>query len=327
MALQMLTTQLESANFVTLCCDSSNHGNLKIFPVIVRFFSFDTGVQTKLIDVFQLEDETGLTLFHTLEAVWTKFNLQHKVMCLTADSCPTNFGGVTRGGDQNLFARMQKKFNNRLVGVGCNLHLAHKSIENSCHKFQTFFDIEATVVNIYNHFSKHTVRNTRLQRMNSDDAAEEIKLLGYTNTRFLGFQKCITRIVDNFDLLKEFFTSADDAPITLANFFEHPLAKWLLIFIHDECTPFENTIRKIEFSDISGYESAKAIYSLIDQIRNRKDERFMSYNCREELAAIVDAKKLPFVDSILVKNGRRSQRVEVTVDEQYIKSMTQRFYG
>lgn len=327
MALQMLSTQLESANFVTLCCDTSNHGNLKILPIIVRFFSFNTGVQTKLIDVFRLDDETGETLYKKLELVWNNFHLRDKVMCLSADNCPTNFGGVTRGGNQNLFARMQKEFDNRLIGVGCNGHLAHKSIEISCHKFQTFFDIEATVVNIYSHFKRNTVRNTRLQRMSSEDASDEIKLLGYSNTRFLGLQKCTSRIVDNFDVLKQFFTTEADVPIGLVHFFEHPLAKLLLIFVHDECVQFEKTIRCIESSHITGYETAKAIYSLVDQIRNRKNEGFMSYNVQEELTKLVDAKQLPFVGSILVKTGGKSHRVEVTVDEQYVKDMTQRFYG
>lgn len=326
MALQMLTTQLESANFVTLCCDTSNHGNLKILPIIVRFFSLNNGVQTKLIDVFQLEDETGETLFKKLESVWTKFNLHDKVMGLSADNCPTNFGGITRGGENNLFARMQKEFGKRLIGIGCIAHLIHKSIENACHKFQTFYDIEAKVVSIYNYFSKNTVRNTRLQRMNPEDADEEIKLLGYANTSFLGLQKCTLRIVENFEVLKQFFTTEEDSPIALQNFFEHPLAKLLLIFVHDECVQFEKTIRCIESSDITGYEAAKAIYSLVDQIRSRKEEGYISYNVQEELTNLIDAKKFPFNDTILVKISGRSQRVDVTVDEQYVMDMIKGFY-
>lgn len=319
----MLTTQLESVNFVTLCCDTSNHGNLKILPIIVRFFSPDTGVQMKLIEVFRLEDETGETLFKKLELVWTKFNLRDKVMCLCADNCPTNFGGVTRGGERNLFARMQEEFDGRLIGVGCIAHLAHKSIENSCHKFQSFFDIEASVVSIYSHFKTHTVRNTRLQRLNSEDAASEIKLLGYANTRFLGLQKCTSRIIENFDSLKQYFTTEDDAPNSLVNFFEHPISKLMLIFIRDECALFENAIRKFESTQITGYETARAIYTLMDEIRNRKDEKFMSFEFQQELDKLVDGNKIPFEDSVKT----RGRLVEVTVDEQYIEEMTQRFYG
>lgn len=205
MVIGNLKDDLKSINFVALCCDSSNHGNLKMFPIVVRYFSSESGVQSKLIELFELENETAETIFQKLQNVWTQFNLHSKVMCFAADNCPTNFGGITRGGDKNVFNRLQKEFNNRLIGSGCNAHLAHNSIQNACHKFQSFFDVEASVINIYNYFKLNTVRNTRLQKFYSIEADDEIKLLGYASTRFLGLEKCIDRVVENFDLLQGFF--------------------------------------------------------------------------------------------------------------------------
>lgn len=76
-----------------------------------------------------------------------------------------------------MFHRLQEDHGQNLIIIG--------AIEQACHKFQSHFDIEATVVNIYGYFENITVRNTRLQQMYSINVADDVKLLGYSNTRFL----------------------------------------------------------------------------------------------------------------------------------------------
>lgn len=147
----MLLDEIRDVNFLTFCCDTSNKGNAKVLPVMVCFFPHKTGSQTKLIELYQLDDETGETLFTKLKSVWEKFDIRPKVKGFSGDNAKENFGGVTRGGDKNLFSRLQKEFNNELIGIGCTAHLTHKSIEKACDQFQPFFDIEAIVVNIYNY--------------------------------------------------------------------------------------------------------------------------------------------------------------------------------
>lgn len=325
MAMDMLLEEIRDVNFLSFGCDTSNRGNFKVLPVIVRYFSHKTGVQSKLINVFQLDDETGETLFTKIESVWKEFDLWEKLKAFFGDNAKENFGGLTRGGDKNLFSRLQKEFDNQLVGIGCTAHLTHKAIEKACHQFQTFFDIEATVVNIYNYFKSHTNRNTRLKNMLDTD--ESVKLLGYANTRFIGFYRCIDRILKNFDLLKAFFEAENDTPIGLSRFFNHPLAKLLLIFVRDQCQYFESAIRSIEGTHVSGYEAAQTIFSLTTSIRERIEEKFTSFEFQQELTTIFDAGDMPFTDTILTKVGKRTEHKEVYVDEEYINDMVHRFEG
>lgn len=173
-----------------------------------------------------------------------------------------------------MFSRLQKEFDNQLIGIGCTAHLVHKSIEKACDHYQPFFDIEATVVNIYNYFKTSTTRNTRLQEIiNADD---ELKLLGYANTRFIGFYRCIDRILNNFDALKEFFDTEKDTPVALRRFFDHLLSKLLLIFVRDQCSYFESVIRSLEGTHVSGYEAAQTVFSFCSSIHERMDEKFTS---------------------------------------------------
>lgn len=142
MSLHMLQEELKSKNFVSLCTDSSNRGNIKLLPVMVRYFSITEGIQCKLITLSKIGKETGECVFNEVKSAANKFDLGLKFICFGADRCPTNFGGVNRGGDDNVFARLRQEFEfegRQLLGIGCNAHLIHKAIETACNKFQHFF--------------------------------------------------------------------------------------------------------------------------------------------------------------------------------------------
>lgn len=325
LALDMLQNSLKIVSFVAISCDSSNRGNQKMLPIVVRFFSMEEGVRNKMIELYRLKDETGETVFNKVKQVIENFGLQQKFICFGADNCNTNFGGVQRGGDHNVFHRLQEEYGQDTIGIGCNAHLAHKSIEQACHKFQQHFDIEAIIVKIYGYFKHITVRNTRLQELCSDDE-DIIKLLGYSNTRFIGMKNCIGRILKYYELLKTFFTEEEEeAPIDLVRFFEHKLSKMLLIFVHDQCQLFEKHIKAIEGNDVSGYEACKNMKHLVEEIESRKEENFESVEFAHEMVHLIDV--LPFQDTIMTKKRNGVQYTEVMVDLPYLKEMFHRFYG
>lgn len=48
---EQLKKELADCHFVTAITDASNHGNIKIFPVLVRYFSKKEGVKVRVIEV------------------------------------------------------------------------------------------------------------------------------------------------------------------------------------------------------------------------------------------------------------------------------------
>lgn len=273
-----------------------------------------------------MEDETGEMVFNKVKAVIDSFGLRKKFICYGGDNCNTNFGGVQRGGEKNVFNRLQDEFGQKIIGMGCNAHLAHKAIERACHQFQPHFDIEASVVKIYGYFKNITVRNTRLRQLYSGDE-DQIKLLGYSNTRFIGMKNCISRILKFFELLKIFFTEEEkDPPIDLVRFFEHKLAKSLLIFVHDQCQLFEKYMKKMEGSDLTGYEAGKNMKQLVQEIDSRKIEKFELVELAQEIANLIDI--LPFEDVIMTKKAKQQVAyTNVMVDMPYLRNSFNRFYG
>ena len=47
--MKKLAIDLKDANFITILSDASNHNSTKLYPIVVRYFSFKTGVQIKIL--------------------------------------------------------------------------------------------------------------------------------------------------------------------------------------------------------------------------------------------------------------------------------------
>lgn len=121
------------------------------------------------------------------------------------------------------------------------------------------------------------------------------------------------------------FEDEKEAPLLILKFFDHQLAKLLLIFVRDQCQLFENTIKSVEGDRISAYEAGKSIQSLLSQIEVRRDENFSSTDFQRELDEV--ELMLPYEDTIVVKRGRSFINEIVMVDKLYLGDMFHRFHG
>jgi hypothetical protein len=61
-------TNLSNANFFSILIDFSNHKDLKMIPLLVRYFSPDSGLQTIILEFTDLPGETAKELTNY---VWT----------------------------------------------------------------------------------------------------------------------------------------------------------------------------------------------------------------------------------------------------------------
>ena len=58
-AVSLLEEDLKNANFVCVYYDASNHGDIKMVPVLVRYFGADFGVKVKVLELSNLKGETA----------------------------------------------------------------------------------------------------------------------------------------------------------------------------------------------------------------------------------------------------------------------------
>ena len=78
-----------------VCTDGSNHGNIKMFPEVIQYFNHTQGgLQTNLIDLQSVKDETAETISTLItDSLHTK-GILNKCVAFGSDNCNTNFGGV-----------------------------------------------------------------------------------------------------------------------------------------------------------------------------------------------------------------------------------------
>lgn len=228
---EMLKEELAQCRFVTLLTDASNHGAVKMFPVMVRYFLPTDGVKVRILNITSENGETGELIFNVLKKTWETHDLGNKMVGFCADNAPTNFGTCERTGEKNVFARLQQVMPH-LVGIGCTAHIGHNALQVACDQMN--FDVELIVVKIYSHFYRYTVRTAALKDFCESVGDEYCQLLGYGKTRFLALRSCIDSIIRIFNGLKEFFHNSPVVPKVLKEFFENPMAKFWLIFVRDQ---------------------------------------------------------------------------------------------
>lgn len=228
---QLLHKELEKCHYVSIYTDASNHGNIKLFPVLVRFFDPLIGVRIRILDITSQPGETSEIISTLILDALKKYNLMGKVVCFCADNAKANFGGDTRGGTNNVFYRLKQKLPH-LVGVGCVAHIEHNALKFAADILP--FDLECIVVKIYSHFYRNTVRATALKLFCEEADEEYLKLLGYAKTRFLALEPAVRRILKMFTPLQDYFVSLKKGEKMLKEFFTEPSSKFWLYFICDQ---------------------------------------------------------------------------------------------
>ena len=150
-----LTQEVSSRPF-SISADCSNHKEIKVFPVTVRF-SVDGHIQNKLLSLHSLTGETAELLTETLVNAIHDDGLNFESLtAFCADNTNTNFGGVARGGIKNVFAKL-KEHKSDLIGIGCFAHILHNCASSAADNLS--IDFEQFCLKICSYFNGQTCRH------------------------------------------------------------------------------------------------------------------------------------------------------------------------
>jgi hypothetical protein len=82
-ARQQILEELEYANYLTVMVDTWNHKNLKLVPALIRYFTTEKRVQTKVIEYHNLKGETADVLTTHIMNVPHKHKLSDQVIAFS----------------------------------------------------------------------------------------------------------------------------------------------------------------------------------------------------------------------------------------------------
>lgn len=282
-AISTVIDTLRNISCISVATDASNHGADKLFPIMIQYFNWTgNGIETKLLDLQTLPNETSLSIANLVYETLNTYQLSSKCVAFIGDNANVNFGGVNRNPGQNVFTRLKQSLEKKyLVGVGCPAHIMHNSLRNGVDLMR--FDIESMIMKIFNYFSVYTVRTETLKEFCDYVNINYQPLLRHSKTRWLSLFPCVERILKLYPALKEFFLSQRAIPYLIKSFFENTASEAYLWFVHSLMSIYQANLAKVEEEDNSVLEILKIVQSILHMLRNRRNDNFLPLRVRQLL--------------------------------------------
>lgn len=131
-SVQAALQNLEGVSCSGVCTDGSNHGNLKIFPVVIQYFDYRRGgLQAKFLELTSSETISSLIIDTA-----TGLGIAEKCVAFGGDNINTNFGGLGRGEGNNILTKLKNSFSRNVVGIGYPAHILHNCIQHGAVRLQ-----------------------------------------------------------------------------------------------------------------------------------------------------------------------------------------------
>lgn len=265
-----------------VCTDGSNHGNYKVFPIILQYFDYRAGgIQTKVVEVKTTTNETSETIASYVTDTLKSLGIAEKCTAFGGDNTNTNFGGLKRKQGNNIFTKLKASLNKNLVGVGCPAHILHNTIQQGADILN--IDIECIVIKLHNYFSIYTVRTEALKSYCDFVNVEHKQLLCHSKTRWLSLFPAIQRVIEMYDALKSYFSSIPNAPKVLLNFFENKLSMAYLWHLHSLMSVFNDKIKNTEKEGNCIIDVLGILEDVASLLQNRLESKFICRKAKEYL--------------------------------------------
>lgn len=100
--MQHICNELKSEKFARIMIEAtSNHKNLKVVPILIRYFNPKTKVQLYILEITNLKDGTADILTHYIMEIFNKYKLSYKIIAFSGNNYNTNIGPI--GKKQKMF--------------------------------------------------------------------------------------------------------------------------------------------------------------------------------------------------------------------------------
>lgn len=287
-----LKENLSKSEFVGISTDASNHKYHKIFPVIVQFFDKVEGIQSKMVDIVECQNENSDTVSDVIHNITKQNYIEDKISSFGGDNTNTNFGGLARRGENNVFTKLKCKLGRSIVGVGCPVHILHNSLQVGADSLSV--DVQTIIVKVYNYFSIYTVRVASLMEYCEFVNVTYEDLLNHVKTRWLSLFPAIERFLHMFQPLKSYFMSQDKCPVLLKSFFSSEVGEAYFWFLMAQMSLFQKSIARIEMKHISVNEVKAILLDIIGTLKERKDAGFVSIKVKDLLVDLPESQYVKF---------------------------------
>ncbi|CAM4725598.1 unnamed protein product [Leuciscus chuanchicus] len=263
--------------FFSVASDASNHGTTKLFPLSVRYWTPDLGVQTKVLDFYDDSDETSVAIHNQIVTKLEENGLGlDMISAYSADNASLNYGRYN-----SVFQKL-KENNNCILNANCVAHIVHNSAKHAGDRLN--IDIENVVNKTFSHFSSSAKRIEELKSIHTFVEIEYQSLLRHVPTRWLSLWPAVKRLHDSWAPIKTYFLSLgeDQCPKSLWLLFKddqdgegNPLdLQVYLSFLSNALKIFHDTVLVLEREDGTVCELYDMMFTLKTKLQQRQSDGF-----------------------------------------------------
>ncbi|KAG6438962.1 hypothetical protein O3G_MSEX000365 [Manduca sexta] len=271
--------------FFCLQTDASNKKNIKLFPLVVQYFSINEGIQNKLLDFYENSNESADGMLEAIKKSMDSYNLSfNQVSGLSADNCNANFGI-----HHSLFTNIKKEVPHLIKG-NCHAHIVHNTVKHAMGYL--ICDIENIVLKIYSHFSVSACRRDELKKFVSMVDGEFHEIKRHIGTRWLSLLPAIDTLLLNWEPICNYFISlSDDCPRIIQELLklrdqEGEVVEIYLHFISHMLNIFNKIIKRLEGNEVTILDVYNIMCNLRNELEQRKTDKYFGYETKMRLQKI-----------------------------------------
>lgn len=202
--------------FFSVASDASNLGPTKLFPLslILRYWSLELGLKTKILDCYEDSDKTYATIHHQITSKLEENGLKlDMISAYTGDNASVNYGKYN-----SVFQKL-KEGNSGIIKANCIAHIVHNCAKHAGDRLN--IDIDSVVYKIFSHFSVSAHRTEALKAVFAFVEEEYHSVQRHVLTRRLSLWPAVKRLYHTCPAIKSYFLSLGEN--------QCPKALWQLI--------------------------------------------------------------------------------------------------
>jgi hypothetical protein len=273
-----VTRLISNDQIFSISTDASNRGNLKMFPIVIQYYTVDEGLVNFVLDLFEDPKETAKDIYNNLKNSLKSNNLKvENILSYGADNASVNYGK-----HKSVFVNLQNE-NSYLIKGNCNAHILHNTAQHGL--YQLPLDIDNLVKKIYAHFSTSAKRIDALKDCYKYTDEEYSKPLRHANTRWLSLCEALKRLIDNIESVKIYFLGIDryDCPRIISEFFWEQnddseciatMNELILHFSYNYMQIFNNSLLELQRKTTNSTNLYDIMNDLRKKLMNRSEHGF-----------------------------------------------------
>ncbi|KAI4457230.1 hat family dimerization domaincontaining protein-related [Holotrichia oblita] len=318
-SLELITRKLKEKNIpFSIATDASNKGSRKFFPLAVRFFDPNEGIQDCLLDFYEEADESSESITNSILNALQQLQLAiANVTAYGGDNASVNYGKHC-----SVYQKLTQ-IKPKIIKANCNCHILHNAAKHSLKLLS--FDVESLVLKVFNSFNCSAKNVANLKECFQFVQQEYHQVLRHIPVRWLSLFQALDRLLLNWNAIKAYFLQqgAENCDRIIWKFVgdqedqlsdQPTFAECYIYFVHHVLFIFQSSIKTLEQSHLVITDVYEIMSGLRDKLKRRKEDLFFGFKTNQALANFTSNLKLKFQEEAVQVYNRAIEYLEKWFD-------------